>query len=664
MRRQSSSPRPATHDLDLTPPEEIRARRIRLFIFLGVLALCALVVATYFTAPPIGGAIKGWQSRRLARQTFALIDQKQWNEANAKARDAFLLRPSEPESWRAIARLLYRTGQGTAALEWWKKLDEEHRLTIEDRRDFAGAALAAGELATGSTQIDQLLAQRGGTAPIDILLAGQLAVRRSNAVLALDYAERVMADKRARPYDVLSAAILVLSVTTRESLPHAAAWKRIEDLAREPKNPASLGALVFLAREEALRPTPASGGNAFLSLESRPSPSETPATAGATISSEAAAATDTASPRLGSTPQPTPEAHSGDVLTLTLAATPPPESGGAMMSLTEVANALENHPDAYPSHKLLALQVRARQDPALTDQYVADALERFGNGDDETLAALAGWLNKIGRPAKTLEVLPEARAMQRQDFFLQYVNALAALQRWGEVKDLFLSEHSVVDPMIQHMYLAVAQAHLGSAIGATNEWKRALETANTPEKLLTLATNAEQNSANDIADAAYAGTIKIAPTNRAAYTGRLRLALAGGQTAQAQTIAAEIARTWSDDAAARNEDAYLRLLLGASGDAAEAAEREAQVLVRKEPQNWQARATLGLARLRLGRNKDALAAIREPRVTGSEPPGALAVRAAILAANGYTDPARNDALLVNANPLLPEERALIASLLQ
>ena len=85
-----------------------------------------------------------------------------------------------------------------------------------------------------------------------------------------------------------------------------------------------------------------------------------------------------------------------------------------------------------------------------TDQYVADAVERFGNAArlaqgyqgtaelaDETLVALAAWLNKIGRPAKTLEVLPQARAVQRQDFFLQYINALAALQRWNEIKDLF-----------------------------------------------------------------------------------------------------------------------------------------------------------------------------------------------------------------------------------
>ena len=129
-------------------------------------------------------------------------------------------------------------------------------------------------------------------------------------------------------------------------------------------------------------------------------------------------------------------------------------------------------------------------------------------------------------------------------------------------------------------------------------------------------------------------------------------------------IAAEIARLWPDDAAARNQDTYLRLLLGASGDAAEAAEREAKVLVAKEPGNWQARATLGLACLRLDRKEEALAAIREPRVTGGEPPGALAVRAAVLAANGYEEGARTDALLTSVKPLLPEERALIAPLLQ
>ena len=706
MPKQPSRPVAKKDDLDLTPPEEIRARRIKRFVLLGAVIACVLGVAIYFGSRPVGGAIKGWQSRRLAREAFALIEQGKWSDANAKARDAYLLRPTEPEAWRAIARLASRTNQWPPALEWWKNVDEAHRLTVEDRRDYIGTALAAGEVTLAAKQVQVLMAQPAPAA-IDLMWAGQLASRQSDPALALDYAERVLADKRAKPYEIASAATLVLSLTSPSSPRYAEAWKRIEDLARDPKNPASLGALVLLANEKTVPPMSPIGGNTSLSLESlgrrsigedgTPAPSPTPATEGA-ASAEATAAraavsseqsnpspnqgTAASSPpreiSLDSTPQPTPPTQSGETVTLDLAAASPSTPAGRTMSLKEVADALENHPDARPGHKLLALEVRARQDPALTDQYVADAVERFGNAArlaqtyqggaelaDETLVALANWLNKIGRPAKTLEVLPEVHAIQRQDLFLQYANALAALQRWSEVKDLFLSEHSVVDPMVQHMYLAVAQARLGSATSATNEWQRALQVANTPEKLLTLATNAEQNSANDIADAAYSEAIKSAPTtNRAAYAGRLRLALAGGKTAQAQTITAEIAQMWPDDAAARNQDAYLRLLLGASRDAAEAAEREAQVLVAKEPGNWQARATLGLACLRLGRNKEALAAFRGARVTGVEPPGALAVRAAILAANGHEDGARNDALLLSVKPLLPEERALIAPLLQ
>jgi hypothetical protein len=685
--KQPARPVAKKDDLDLTPPEEIRARRIKRFILVGGLAACALGVAIYFAARPVGGAIKAWQSRRLAREAFALIEQRKWNEAAVKARDAYFLRPSEPQSWRALGRLVTRTGQWAAAVEWWKKVDEAHRLTVEDRRDFIGAALMTGETPTAAKQVEALLAQPHGPAPVDIVFAGQIASRQSDPVRALDYAQRALADKRAKPYEILAAATLILSVTNPSSQPFATAWKQIEDVARDAKNPGSLDALVLLAREDSLPPIPAVVGNASLSLESPRAPSSTPATQGGTVPSDAVAPAEAASPPSelspGSTSQPTIAIQGAAAtspppsLSLTLAATPPPAPVGRTLSLTEVANALENHPDARPFHKLLALEVRARQDPALTDQYVADAIERFGNASrlaqtyqggaelaDETLVALAGWLNKLGRPAKTLEVLPETRAMQRQDLFLSYLNALASLQRWDEIKAVLVSERSSIDPVFQHMYLAVAQARLGSATAATNEWQRALELANAPEKLLAVAKYAEQNSAKDVADAAYAASVKIAPTNREAQAGRLRLALAAGQTAQAQEITAEMARLWPDDAAARNQDAYLRLLLGASGDAAEAAEREAQLIVAKEPRNWQARATLGLACLRLGRKQEALAAIREPRVTGVEPPGALAVRAAILAANGYTDPARNDARLVSANPLLPEERALIAPLLQ
>jgi hypothetical protein len=672
--KQQPRTRQTTHEADLRPPEEIRAGRIRRFVFLGAIAACVLGIAIYFGAPRIAGAIKTLQSRRLAREAFVLIDQKKWTEANAKARDALLLRPTEPQAWRAAARYLFRTGHAGEALEWWQKIDDQNGLTIEDRRDYVGAALVAGEIRVAATHAKALMTQHTGPEPHDILLAGQVASRQSDPALAVDYAERVLGDKRGKPYDILSAATLILSVTSPYSPPYASAWRQIEAVAHDPKNPASLDALAVLANEQALPPMAPISNNASLSLESASKPQPTPAPQG--TAADGTASAQALGPPPSSTPLSTAETQSGDIFTLNLAATSPATPAGRTMSLTEVANALENHPDARPYHKLLALEVRARHDPILTDQYVADAVQHFGNAArlaqlyqastevaDETLAALAAWLNKIGRPEKTLEVLSQARASQRQDLFLHYLNALAALQRWDEIRDLLTSERFPIEPVLQHMYLAVAQTRLGSATSATNEWQRALETADTAEKLLALANYAEQNSANDIADAGFSEAIKIGKKNRGAYNGRLRLALAAGHTAQAQTIAAEIIQLWPDNAEARNQDAYLRLLLGASNGAAEAAEREAEVLVRKEPRNWQARATLGLARLRLGRTKDALTAIRDLRVTGVEPPGPLAVRAAILAANGYEEGARNDARILGAKPLLPEERALIAPLL-
>jgi hypothetical protein len=241
------------------------------------LVTCSLGVTIYFFAPRIGGAIKGWQSRRLARQAFALIEQQKWSGANAKARDAYLLRPTEPESWRAIAQLASRTNQWQPALEWWKKVGDANRLTLEDRRDYIAAALIAGEVTLAAKQVQVLMAQPVPTA-VDLLWAGQLASRHSDPVLALDYAQRVLADKRAKSYDILSAATLVLSVTSPYSQPYAEAWKQIEVVARDPKNPASLDALAVLANEQSVPPMTPISNKAVLSLQNTSTFQSTPAT--------------------------------------------------------------------------------------------------------------------------------------------------------------------------------------------------------------------------------------------------------------------------------------------------------------------------------------------------------------------------------------------------
>ena len=557
----------------------------------------------YHYWPRFSHLVRDWHARRSAREAFALIERERWPEASAKARDAYQLSATEPETWRAIARLLSRTGQGEAALEWWAKLAQAGRLSLDDRREYAAAALAAGDLSNAAAQIDVLLRRIPSLPePGDALLAAQLYTRRMDGAPALAYAERALNDPRATSRETLAAGILLVGMTAPDSPPNVLAWGRIEELGRETENPLSLDALVFLAQQ-----------------------------------------------------RPAIPASLDEISFSNLASS---KAGRAGPSLQDMAVALENHPRAQVRHKLLALELRARDKPWNAEEYVRDAIRLFRDGDDD-LKELVAWLNGRGRSKEVLEVLPLEKAREQRDLSLQYVEALGAEQRWTEVKEILSAERLPLDPMVQHMYLAGARAKLGEATGETNEWQRALENANTPEKLLSLGNYAERHEAPEVAETAYTRATSLAPKMRAAQAARLQFARTQGRTAEARTIAAEMMRIWPDDAAVRQEETYLRILLGASREEVERAEEEMEPFVGPQSTDWNARKTLAVARLRLGKTAAALQAFSGVRATGSEPDGALAVRAAALAANGWKEGAQNDARNLAAANLLPEERALL-----
>lgn len=597
-------------DMDLTPPEERRVRLLRRRVLIAALAGALLLVIGWYGAPPVRHAIKAWQSRRLAHEAVALIEKANWEDATKKARDAYQLDPAEPEAWRAIGRLLSQTGQNGPALDWWHKLEEAGTLVPDDRRQYAASALATGELATAAIQIDTL--QKAGPTPADNLLAGQLAVRRQEGASAVDYAERTLRDNRAKPNEILAAALLVLSVTAPDSQPYISAWNRIEDLARDPANVMSLEALTFLAQQRSLAPQPASDESGTLSL-------------GQNVATHAA----------------------------------------ATLTPGEIASRLENHPKARAIHHLLGLKLRAREEPARAGEFLDQAVERFRGGGDEVLIALNTWLYTEGRYQALLDVMPLERALHRRELYLQYLDALGAVGRVQDVRELLEHTRFRLDPVSEHMYLAAARRGLGEEVGAANEWERALEAANDPDRCLLLGGFAERATSDDIADRAYAQAISFAPKARAPYDARLRLAERRGQTARAKQVLHEIVRLWPADEHARNRETYLALLLGASGADAEKAARESEILAAQEPMNWQARATLALAQLRLGRPAAALDAFSGMKATAGSPVGPLAVRAVALDANGWKEGARGDArTLSTAQLLLPEERALLTPLLR
>lgn len=238
---------PNRDDLDMTTPEERRARTIRRRLLFAALLVILLLVGGWFAGKPARNAIKGWQARRTAQDAFSLIEKEDWKAAADKARDAYQLSPSEPEAWRAIGRYLSRLGQGGQALEWWAKVADAGRLSLEDRQEYATAALGAGELNIAAQQMDQLLALEGKSpTPGTALLKAQLAVRRMDGVTALETAEPVLNDLRTTPREVLSASLLIIGITAPDSPPHTRAWAKVEEMARDPANPLSLDALTLI----------------------------------------------------------------------------------------------------------------------------------------------------------------------------------------------------------------------------------------------------------------------------------------------------------------------------------------------------------------------------------------------------------------------------------
>jgi len=585
-----------------------RERRIRRKLAAWCIGAAVILIGAGIAAPRISRVIKGWQARRLTNQAFALIDQHNWREAAKKIQGAFQLRNTEPEVWRAYARFLSRTGQASLALEWWQKTAQSRALSIDDQRDYAAAALNARELGIAAEQVALLLSQPAGPAAQDLLLAAQLATIRGYMATARQFAERILTNTRSNSDEKLGANLVILSTSTPDMESYKQAAQRLLEIARNESDPASPQALTVLGRQ----------GN----------------------------------PRRLTTPA-----------TETLAI-PAPDVADNTIPLTEIADRLDHNPNSRPYHHMLALEMRARANPARQDELVVKAMHSYGQGDDETLQALGAWLYLRKRFESMLKILPLERAAQRRELLMEHIDALAELHRFSELKEILLREHPVLEPSFQHMYLAVVQAKLSEPTSSENEWARALDSAETPRTLIGLADYAERMQAFEIADAAYARLIKKQPALKSAYASRLKLAQVRGQTSQAHDLAVEILRIWPEDDATRVREIYLRLLVEQSAAQASAAEKEAALFLARNPWDGVARSAVALAQLKQERFAAALTTLTEFNSQVPSSAISLPVLAAALAANGWKDKALEEVQKLATVKLLPEERALIAPLLR
>ena len=576
--------------------EELRLRRRKRKRLVIVLALLlVLVLGAVFGGRPAMHEIKAWQARRHARKAFALLEKEQWVEARKEATAAYQLWPNEPEAIRAVARFLSRTRQAQA-LEFWDLLMKRSQLTRADLREEAGIALLAGDDARASRTIRAILS--GANGPVtagDQLLAAQLALRNGAVIEVHDAVEKVFADAQATNREKLQAALLEMAVSGGNEAWRNEAWSWLKKSAIE-KDAAGLDALTVL-------------GQGALGSEKLPD--------------------------------------------------------NFPFSLPDLWQALEAHPLGRAPHKLLAIDLRIREQGDQRAELIAQAITQWKDAEPEEAAVLATWLNGKGEFQRMLDSIPLEKALLTRDLFLQYVDALGGLGRWAEIKELLDRDRFPLDPMVQKMYLARCNAQLGEKAAAENNWQRALEAGHgDPGKLISLGNYAEKNGAIEVAGAAYNEAAAESPKLRPAQQGRLRIAQASRDTKKIHAVLADMLAGWPNDPAVQNDEAYTRLLLLPSGPAnleeVTGIEQLAAKLVERMPSSLPHRSLLALARLRLGQYSGAMDAYANIQAAKSAlTPSALAVHAAVLAANGKADDAAAEMREIDTKRLLPEEAALI-----
>jgi tetratricopeptide (TPR) repeat protein len=360
------------------------------------------------------------------------------------------------------------------------------------------------------------------------------------------------------------------------------------------------------------------------------------------------------------------------------------------LPIDQLIESINHHPLAKAPHQLLAADLEISQHRDQRDEIVRRTIKHWKGGNNESLTALAAWLYRNGEQQRLVEAISLDRALQTRELFLQYVDALAALSRWDEIRRIIESERFPLDPVIEHMYLARCFAQQGQENGAENNWQRALEdAAGDLNKLLMLGEYAEKNGAERVATTAFEAAAVTNPKSRQAQQGRLRIAYSARDTKRVHALLQEMLKIWPNDTAIQNDEAYIHLLLiiGGTGsvsftkldnsslspnsslassseaEAVDAIVKLAEKMVRDEPASLPHRTLLALALLKQNRAQDALAVYANLKVpSNAVSASAVAVHASVLASLGRKDEARAEIAKVPSNRLLPEEAMMVLPL--
>jgi hypothetical protein len=308
--------------------------------------------------------------------------------------------------------------------------------------------------------------------------------------------------------------------------------------------------------------------------------------------------------------------------------------------------------------QLLALHLRLAQ-PDADRRAIAQAARRlFRLAEAAETGELARWYNQSGLYEATLELLPEADALRRQDYFLLRADAMAMAGQWTALQRLLEQMTVPLDNYLIQVFRMRTHWETGEFRRARIEWERALlDAGRDADKLWFMERYARTLGLAGYREEALAHLVRIPLAARRAYLDLLRLLESQGRTAEVRDRLDEMHKLFPEDDAVRNDRAYFNLLLGQRTDEATA---EAALLVERNPNLLAPRMTLALAQLQAGKADEARAQLRALTVDWDQVSDRWRLLVAcILAASGERRWGERYLDSVDRTRLLPEESALV-----
>jgi len=320
---------------------------------------------------------------------------------------------------------------------------------------------------------------------------------------------------------------------------------------------------------------------------------------------------------------------------------------------------LHSHPLAGEFERLAALALSIERHPGERETLLNQAVVAHKKAVPADVATFAEWLDSNHEAARVLTFIPREKALSNKGLFAAYIDALAGLKRWAELKALLSGTNVPLETSLVELFLSRCDSETGDELGSEVHWKSAVFAAeNEPAQSFYLAMYAEKLGQKERAAAVYRRLTMEPVIARIAYKDLARV-LSDKDTRNLRDLYDEMVERWSNDDDMATMDIFLNLLLN---ERVKEMHQRAVDLLTDDSYSIPHRTNVALACLRLNEPADALkvyshVSIDWDRVAAPD----LVVYAATLRANGQSNTAHQLLIPVNRQSLRPELRKLLNS---